>query len=485
MRKPLPLLTAALAVMAALAALALPAAAADAVQLTAAIIADGSAALLTDGSVNTYLSVPQGGSITLATEGEAIAGVYLQFDKIPAEWTCTGPLGAAACGTNHFLHEYVDVAAAIGPARTLTLTFPEGAVIAELSVWSAGELPDTVQRWEPPYEQADLLLFSTHSDDEHLFFAGILPTCIDRGLSAQVVYMTQHFDNTHNRPHEQLDGLWAVGVRHYPIVGPFPDLYATALDTARTLYASYGYQEEDFVAYAVEQLRRFKPQVVIGHDPNGEYSHGAHMVNTAALRTALELSADPTAYTASADQWGVWDVPKTYLHLWPERTVVMNWDTPLASYGGMTAFAVSRLGYDCHVSQHWTWFTRWVRGTTDAPITAAAQINSYSPCRYGLYRTTVGDDTPGVNDFFENITPYAEQRPPEPETAAPEKVEPTAAETTRPPAPATTTSPSTTSAPAVGEASGLPVSVILPIGIAIILIVAVSSVLGPVGRKKK
>lgn len=229
-------------------------------------------------------------------------------------------------------------------------------------------------------------------------------------------------------------GQWVCGT--IPLLDLSPISTPRSWEVARTLYSSHGYQEDDFIAYAVEQLRRFKPQVVVGHDPNGEYSHGAHMVNTAALRAALEVSADPAAYPDSAAQWGVWDVPKTYLHLWPERTVVMDWDTPLASYGGMTAFAVSRLGYDCHVSQHWTWFTRWVRGTSTAPITTAAQINSYSPCKYGLYRTTVGDDTPGENDFFEHITPYAEQIPPEPETPDP---------------PETTAAPETTSVPPGGN----------------------------------
>ncbi len=456
----------------------LPSSALDAAELTVSLTAEQDISPIRDGKESTYLAIPAGGEITLDAGDRQIAGLYLIFDKIPKPWVCTTQVHDIPCGRNGFLHEYVEITAA---TRTLTLTFPEGAVLAELSVWSAGDLPDTVQRWEPPLTRADLLLFSTHSDDEHLFFAGILPDCIDRGLAAQVVYMTQHFD-THNRPHEQLNGLWAVGVRHYPIVGPFPDLYSTSLEAARTIYAGRGYTEDDFTAYAVEQLRRFKPQVVIGHDVNGEYNHGAHIVNTAALRAALERSADPAAYPDSAAAWGIWDVPKTYLHLWPERTVTMNWDKPLAAYGGMTAFAVSRLGYDEHVSQHWTWFSRWVRGTSTAPITAAAQITTYSPCAYGLYRTTVGDDPSGANDFFANLIPYAEQTPPETEPPLT-----TAAETTSP-APITTSSPpseppieTTEAMPA--EQTGLPIGILLPVGVIVILIVTVGAMLGPVKKR--
>ena len=437
----------------------------------------GSLSLLTDGQNTTYLTIAAGGSITVSAQTQ-IAGVYLIFDKVPQTWTCRGEYGEFACGTNGFLHEYVDVAEGIGATRSLTLTFPQGASVAELSVWSAGTLPDTVQVWQPPYAEADLLLFSTHSDDEHLFFAGILPTCIDRGLSAQVVYMVQHFD-THNRPHEQLDGLWAVGVRNYPVVGPFPDLYSTSLETARTVFAGYGYTEEDFIEYAVEQLRRFRPQVVIGHDVNGEYNHGAHMVNTLALQKALDCSNDASAYPESAEKWGLWDVPKTYLHLWQEGKVTMNWDIPLAAYDGMTAFQVSNLGYNEHTSQHWTWFTRWIRGTKDAPITAAAQIKTYSPCEYGLYRTTVGADTPGVNDFFEHITPYAEQRAAE-TTSAPET---TASPMTT--APQTTSSPQTTVVPPTdsgGSARAL-FSFLLPAALVLIAAAAIGALLGPFRRK--
>ncbi len=432
---------------------------------------------LIDNKKYTDLLISAGGTLTVETETQ-IAGLYLIFERVPKPWICRGEYGEIACGQNSFLHEYVDVAEGLGAARSLTLTFPAGATVKQIFILSAGTLPDFVQVWEPPYAEADLLLFSTHSDDEHLFFAGILPTCIDRGLSAQVVYMVQHND-VPSRTHEQLDGLWAVGVRNYPIIGPFPDLYSTSLETARTVFAGRGYIEEDFIAYAAEQLRRFRPQVVIGHDINGEYNHGAHIVNTLALQKALDCSNDASAYPESADRWGTWDVPKTYLHLWQEGKVTMNWDVPLTAYDGMTAFQVSNLGYNEHTSQHWTWFTRWIRGTKDAPITAASQIKTYSPCEYGLYRTTVGADTPGVNDFFEHITPYAEQRAAE-TTAAPETTaSPTTAALQTTPSPETTVAPPTDSG---GSARAL-FSFLLPAALVLIAAAAIGALLGPFRRK--
>ncbi|MBP0974919.1 MAG: dockerin type I repeat-containing protein, partial [Oscillospiraceae bacterium] len=101
----------------------------------------------------------------------------------------------------------------------------------------------------------------------------------------------------------------------------------------------------------------------------------------------------------SAAQYGTWDVPKTYLHLWAQNPLTMNYDTPLDYYGGRTAYEVSKAGYAKHLSQQYTWFTGWLKG---GGYTKASQITTYSPLKYGLYRTTVGLDT-GINDMFEHI----------------------------------------------------------------------------------
>ena len=263
----------------------------------------------------------------------------------------------------------------------------------------------------------EVLLLSSHSDDEQLFFAGMIPHCIANDVDIQVVYFCYH-DNEPVRLHEQLNGLWAAGLRNYPVIGRFPDLYSESMDWALNSFAGYGYDREDFVAYQCEVIRRFKPEIVVAHDVNGEYGHGTHRLNTDTLREALELTADGTKYPESAQTYGTWDVPKTYIHLWEERPIVMNYDIPLDYFGGKTAYQMSVAGYRCHNSQQWTWFTDWLVGD-DGSYTKASQIDKYSPCEYGLYRTTVGDDVNG--DIFENV-PLRRDIPPE--TTAPETTDP-------------------------------------------------------------
>lgn len=358
---------------------------------------------ITDDDIRTYSSFQAGETITLESDSP-MGGVYVLWNKIPGQWTYSVGGQSFAGGEKNFLHEYVALST---PAENIVLEMPDGgAQITDIYAFSPGRLPGWVQVWEEPCERADLLLFSTHSDDEQLFFAGILPYyCVEKEAYVQVVYGTNHWD-TATRPHEQLNGLWTVGVRHYPVIAGFPDdarslgksseSRETVLERARGVY-----DEEEWIAFEVEMLRRFKPQVVVGHDMDGEYRHGAHILNTDALMQALPLAADPAYGPESAERYGLWEVPKTYLHLYEENQIVMDWDISLESMGGRTPFELSKMGYACHLSQQNTWFTKWIDKDK------AADIKKYSPCEYGLYRTTVGEDAE-KNDFLENITTYGE-----------------------------------------------------------------------------
>ena len=376
---------------------------------------------ITDGNRDTFTKSEENGQIKISRTG-GISGIYVEFDRVPKNWTLTDPLSGDSinCGEYGFLHEYVDVVAAFGKMpETLLLHFEKGTSIAEVYGFSEGTVPEWVQIWNPPCEEADLLLISSHSDDEQLFFAGILPYyTMERKLNVQVAYVVQHFEannvENHQRPHEQLDGLWTVGVRNYPLMSDFPDLYSeskerqTAFNQASKVFESVGVTYDDFVEYFVECIRRCKPLVVVSHDLDGEYGHGTHVLCAAALTDAIEVAAQENEFGASADLYGTWTVEKTYLHLYEENPIIMDFDVPLESLGGKTAFEVSREGFGCHKSQHWTWFYKWMYGTAEKPVNKAADISTYSPCQYGLYDSKVGVDIIG-GDFFENIQTYEER----------------------------------------------------------------------------
>lgn len=310
-----------------------------------------------------------------------IKNIYVIFDKPPKKWTLDFELHSKQQGEYGFLHELVTLN---NPQKQFSVSFDKGTIIADIRLFSEGELPAYVQKWQPPLDDADMLLLPTHSDDEHVFFGGIMPIYgAERGYKIQVAYLNNHYAQSY-RPHELLNGLWEVGIKNYPIIpDQFNDAYASSLAQAKTIYNS-----DKMLGYEVELLRRFKPEVVIGHDLKGEYGHGVHMLNAELLTKAVQISSDPTQYKESAAKYGVFDVPKTYLHLYNKNPLMLDIDTPLKSFDGLTAFEVSVKGFAQHKSQQ-EFFKVYKGGAYD--------------CRkYGLFRTTVGVDVIG-GDLFENI----------------------------------------------------------------------------------
>ncbi len=217
--------------------------------------------------------------------------------------------------------------------------------INELYVMSAGERPDWIQTWEPTYDKADLLLVVAHPDDEYVFMGGVIPYySAERGKRVLVAYITE---STAERRTELLDGLWAVGHRSYPLVGKFYDRYTHSLNVA---YEKLGKAKTQ--KYMVELFRK---------------------------------------YQDLAKEYGVWDVPKVYLHLYPENQLVMDWSQPMAAFDGRSAFDMAKAGFACHLSQQNTEYIVYEDGPYDSRL-------------FGLVRSLVGEDVE-KNDFFENIDP--------------------------------------------------------------------------------
>lgn len=373
----------------------------------------GSTGFLTDGDIKTYKTSNGNAVLTLENE-EGMAGLYLLFDLEYGKYTIKDNTSGKTmpAGAYGMLHEYIDLVAAFGAMPTsVSLLFENGKVrLSEISVFGQGELPENVQVWNAPHEGgADLVLFASHGDDDQLFFAGLLPLYAgEKGLRVQVVYLTDHRNLTHSRTHEMLNGLWNVGVTAYPVFGDFADFRIDDLEDTYDEYARLGTSREELQSFVVEQIRRFRPLVAVGHDINGEYGHGMHMVYADLLINALDLTGVATEYPESAEKYGTWELQKLYLHLYEENPVTIDYDQPLESFNGMTAFEVTqKKGYPCHESQQWTWFTGWINGK-NTPITKATEIATYNPCKFGLYHSTVGDDV-AKNDFMENIVDYAEQ----------------------------------------------------------------------------
>lgn len=353
---------------------------------------------LTDNNENSYITIKNTDIISISSD-EEIKGLYIIYELSSKQGTITIDNKNIAIGENNFLHDYINLEN--NNSKELTINYNEDVKIGEIYILSKGELPEYVEVWNSPLDNnADLLLLSTHSDDEQLFFLGLLPTYVAKGANVQVVYFVNHFDNP-KRLHEQLHGLYTVGIRNYPIMGIVPDAYSESLNGAINNIEKANLTVDDTINFQVEMIRRFKPSVVVGHDEQGEYSHGQHILNTHVLKIALEKTNDDTYHLDSYEKYGLWDVPKTYIHLYKENQITMDYDTPLEYFNGKTAYEVSKEGYSKHNSQQWTWFTKWIKGSNNQ-YTKSTDIKTYSPNEFGLYRSLVGEDIQ-KNDMFENL----------------------------------------------------------------------------------
>lgn len=329
-------------------------------------------ATLTDGTLVTRLALDGGEALSLSST-QPIGGVYLTWYNNPTAYTLLWE-GGEVHREEGYLHAYVTL-----PQAVTQLTLQGGGDLSELRLFTAGSVPSDVQDWQPPLEQADILAFPTHSDDDALFFGAAMSYyAIERGLGVQTCFMVEHRDI--DRRHERLNGLWEMGIRNYPVIGPGTDVYATNLGSALQYHER---KQEDILSWQVEQLRRFRPLVVLGHDLKGEYGHGQHMVNAHYLTQAVELAADESQYPESAAQWGTWDTPKLYLHMYEENTIYLDVETPLtADPEGRSPYEIAQDGYLHHHSQQGTGFY----------VSKGNGLRRFDSRCWGLYRSLVGED---------------------------------------------------------------------------------------------
>ncbi len=339
---------------------------------------------ITDNNIATHSS---GSEISISCSSEIpLEGIYIKYNNSSI---IGGLLSGKDIAQNGFLHEYIS----LDGAKSFVLEYTE-ADLCDIQVFSSGTLPDTVQIWQVGELDTDILLCATHSDDDQLFFAGLLPYyAVHKGVNVRVAYFINHYD-TYNRTHELLDGLWHCGVKNYPDISLFPDGYSESVSGAEQFLNSKGFEYSDFLDFQRGLIQKYKPLVAVLHDINGEYGHGAHMLNTKTFIEACESALD--------DEF----VPeKIYIHLYGENKIKLDIDSPLDEYDGLSAFNVSQQAFGYHKSQHWTWFYQWIYGS-DNSRSKSTQILSYNPADYGLYHSSVGEDAE-KNDLLENVTLYS------------------------------------------------------------------------------
>jgi LmbE family N-acetylglucosaminyl deacetylase len=331
------------------------------------------------------------GDVTISwRNGVPARMLYLSWRTLPAPFAVTqfaqdGTQIGSIPGETWELNQLYKISP---EARSVSITSQTDMDLCSALVYGPNLLPKSYHPWKPTPEKLDYLVIATHPDDDILFLGAIVPLLgVTRGLSGTIVYTATR--GIRYRCDEALNGAWAMGLRNHPLFAGFPNLLPK-----EQVRRGKDFSVDALTAYYVSILRRYKPEVVVTQDENGEYGHWQHINVSRAVRDAVSLAADASYDPASAEQYGVFQVKKLYLHLYPENKLTLDVYQSLPALGGRNVMKVATAAFAEHKSQ--------------------VKIDHYQVRNDGFYRlsdfglayTAVGADT-GKNDLMEHIDPSA------------------------------------------------------------------------------
>ncbi|NLI55244.1 MAG: hypothetical protein GX417_13175 [Clostridiales bacterium] len=329
------------------------------------------------------------GELTISWEDQIPAkSLYLEWNILPNDFTLTqhrkdGSVVAAASGETYQLNQLYAISE---DARSITLASPTNMDICTAVVYGPNTIPKGYHPWNATPAKLDYLIIVAHPDDDVIFMGAIIPTYgVERGLNGTIVYTCS--SNIRYRCNEALNGAWVMGLRNHPIFANFPDI----LPSQREKW-EFQFKLKKLTEYYVRIIRQYKPEVMISHDTEGEYGHWQHKNVSKAVCEAVISAADATYDPESVRQYGVFQVKKLYLHLYPENKIKLDVMSPLQEFNYLNIVDISRSAFQQHISQ------------AQASHYDDNNDGVYSLSDFGLYYSSVGADTTG-SDMFENIDP--------------------------------------------------------------------------------
>jgi hypothetical protein len=256
--------------------------------------------------------------------------------------------------------------------------------LCEVRVYEQGKTPEILQNWQSPDDGADMMVIAAQPGDELMYFGGAIPQAVSEGRSVLVVYMT---DCGRERAAEAMNSLWVMGVRVHPI---FLNLENKDGSSYEDTLERWGL--ENTYELLVEALRRGKCDVVLTHDIEGEGGNGQRKLTSTALRRAVLLATDSGVYPESSVRYGVWDVKKTYIHLYEGNMLTLDPDLRLEGLNGWSLREKMTVG--------------WAKQSTLSDRHDLEDFEKYQPHIYGVVRSTTEMTDEEKNGFFENIAPH-------------------------------------------------------------------------------
>lgn len=176
---------------------------------------ESEAFLLTDGFASTYVAFRDESAVRFAFSGEAEQLVTV-WETEPEHVVLTCFSGETILSESDLTVPFLTTVTAL-PAGTTAVEFAfrqkGSAKLSEICAFGAGDLPDSVCRWEAA-AHPDVLLVVAYPGDEYRFFGGLLPTLLNDGVSVAVCYFA---DYSRARLEEGFEALRTLACRTYPV----------------------------------------------------------------------------------------------------------------------------------------------------------------------------------------------------------------------------------------------------------------------------
>lgn len=256
--------------------------------------------------------------------------------------------------------------------------------ITSIRIYEKGKVGISVEKWKNPPKKCDLMVASAHRDDELLFFGGTIPYY--HGVRKKKVCTVFFSGNDILRIREALASQWSMGIKNYPIFMGFKGGYHNGVNG---VFVDWGGENYVFNK-TVSLIRKYKPDVIVTHDINGEYGHPTHKLLPYLIKKSILMSKDKNIYNESYIKYGIHQIKKLYLHNYYKNDIIINWNESSSLLDRKTPFEVALVGYDKYYSQHNIFRMNDNR------------VRKYPNDKYELIYTIVGNDIK-KNDFFENI----------------------------------------------------------------------------------
>ncbi|MDD4311003.1 MAG: phosphodiester glycosidase family protein [Eubacteriales bacterium] len=345
---------------------------------------------ITDGLVESYQNFEAGQSVQIDLP-EGAQGLYLEWYNLTSGYTVTQTDQSGTTLSEDAAQPFVNAYYPLKDgAKSVTLSFSRDCSLSTLSVYGAGDLPSSVQRWNQP-TTADLLVVASNSKTALDEFFGVIATyACNHDIPTALVVMSR---NTRAAQQELLSALWYAGYDQYPFFGDF-----TSVNDSLYKMVKNEWGRKTTLSFVEDHIAQLTPKVLVTHMDDETAPDGAAQVTGEYTLRAAEDAGVHKIYLASAS-----------------GGTTLDYNAPLNGCFGKTVLELAADAFTLCTTRH-------------AFESALVPTSSFL-----LSESAVGDDS-SANDLFEHIDTatlgaYVEPTPtpqPTPEPTAEPTAEPEA-----------------------------------------------------------